>query len=348
MKKKAFIVFLLLTTLLLASCGQQEKASTKEERTKTETKTETKTAPLSLTMAGGSAGGFWSLIGEGVGSILRKSNPGTQFSYETGNGVKNVISVSSGQVPLGIAFNFEVKAGLEGEEPFKSKVDQVSALINLYDNAPLQIAITKDFADKYGIASMEDIAEKKPPIRIGVNQRGNMVEKVNKYVFESYGISYDDIKKWGGEVYYEAWKPSAEQMKDNKLDWTGDPVFAPDATLMELSATKDILLLPINEKAQKLLNEKMGTPPSILKGGTYKFQPNDINTVNAGAMVMVDPNMTEEEAYTITKTLVENIDSIRALHKDLESLTPEKMVNVAPAKLHPGAAKYFKEIGILK
>src|SRR4051794_30043355 len=101
MKKKVFIVILLITSLLLASCGQQDKASSKEEK-------EEKTAPLSLTMAGGSAGGFWSLIGEGVGSILRKSNSGTQFSYETGNGVKNVISVSSGQIPLGIAFNFEV------------------------------------------------------------------------------------------------------------------------------------------------------------------------------------------------------------------------------------------------
>ncbi|WP_419888054.1 TAXI family TRAP transporter solute-binding subunit [Neobacillus niacini] len=344
MKKKVFILILLITTLLLASCGQQDQASTKEEK---EGK-EVKTAPLSLTMAGGSAGGFWSLIGEGVGSILRKSNPGTQFSYETGNGVKNVISVSSGQIPLGIAFNFEVKAGLAGEEPFTKKIEQVTGLINLYDNAPLQVAITKDFAEKYGITSMEDIAEKKPPIRIGVNQRGNMVEKVNKYVFEAYGISYDDIKNWGGEVFFEAWKPSAEMMKDNKLDWTGDPVFAPDATLMELSATKDILLLPINEKAQKLLNEKMGTPPSVLKASTYKFQPNDINTVNAGAMIMVDPNMTEDEAYTITKTLVENIESIQALHKDLVALTPEKMANVAPAKLHPGAEKYFKEKGILK
>lgn len=303
---------------------------------------------LKLTLAGGSAGGFWSMVGEGIGNVLRQAIPNSQFSYETGSGVKNILSVNSGKIPLGLAFNFEVKTGLNGEEPFKEKVPQVTALATMYDQSPHQIIISKDFADKYGIRSFEDIAKKKPPIRAAVNQRGNLLEKVNRIIFESYGITYDDIKKWGGEVYYEPYKPGADMMKDNKNDLIGAAVFPPDGVILELATAKPIQILSLNEKAQKALQDKMGMSPGVLKAGTYKFQTQDVTTVNAGAMIVVDPKMSNDEAYTIAKALVENLDKIKAIHKNLQTLTPQIMANVAPAKLHPGAAQYFKEKGYLK
>lgn len=366
MNKKVFIVMFIATFMLVTvACGgdssaptteqtQQQTAKNANEGTSIEQQNATggetpKTAnSLKLTMAGGSAGGFWSMLGEGVGNVLRQSIPNTQFSYETGNGVKNILSVNSGEIPLGIAFNFEVKTALKGEEPFKEKVSEVTALATLYNASPLQTIISKEFADKYGIKSYEDIAEKKPPIRIAVNQRGNLLEKVNRLVFESYGITYEDIKSWGGEVYYEAYKPGAQMMKDKKNEWVGAAAFPPDGVYLELATSTPIQFLPLNEKAQSTLLEEMGMISGVLKAGTYEFQTEDIPTVNAGAMIIADPNMSSEEAYTITKAMVENIEKIQALHKNIQNLNPEIMADVAPAKLHPGAERYFKEKGYIK
>jgi TRAP transporter TAXI family solute receptor len=359
-KMKAILVLVLSVTLLLAGCGGSDSSNTSTEvkapeevKETQETKETASDQPkvvdsLTLTLGGASPGGFWSLLGNGIGNILQQSIPNTQYSYETSNGVRNVIDVASGKIPAGIAFNFEVKAGLNGDEPFPEKVPQSMALFTLYDNSPVQFIISKEFADKYGITSMEDIAAKKPPIRVAVNQRGNLSEAVNRIALEAYGITYEDIKSWGGEVYYEPYKPASDMMKDNKVDWIGVPVFAPDGKFLELASSKEIQLLSINEKGQKMLNETLGLPSGVIKANTYEWQKEDIVTSNAGAVLLADPNMSNDVAYTITKTIVEKIDEYKTLHKNLKDLTPEAMANVAPATLHPGAELYFKEIGALK
>lgn len=288
------------------------------------------------------------MLGEGIGNIIREAHPGSQYSYETGNGVKNVIDVANGTIPLGIGHNFEVKAGLNGEAPFPEKVNEVTALFTLYNNAAHQMIITKEFADKYGIASMEDIVAKKPPIRVAVNQRGNLLEAINRNTFDAYGITYDDIKSWGGEVFYEAWKPSIDMMSNNKVDLIGGALFAPDGAVLELTMSKKVILLSLNENAQKLIQERMGMTKGLIKAKTYDWQDADIETVNAAAILMADPKMSEDDAYTITKTVMENLEKYKKLHNKLSDLTPQLMADVFPAKLHPGAEKYFKEIGALK
>ena len=298
---------------------------------------------LQITVGGASPGGFWSLLGNGIGNLIIGTLPDSQYSYETGNGVRNIIDVSEGKLDAGIAFNFEVTTAMAGGEPFPKKVDNVVALMSLYNNSPVQIIISKDFSEKYGITSMEDIAEKKPPIRVGVNQKGNLSEAVNRAIFEAYGITYEDIESWGGKVFYEPYKPSADLMKDNRLDWIGVPVFAPDGTFIELSSTKDIMLLSLNENALKLLQDRFGLKPGVIKANTYEWQTEDVMTVNAGAFLLANPDMPNDVAYTITKIIIENFDKYKALHKNLEPLTPDQMLDVSPAKLHPGAEKFFKE-----
>ncbi|WP_134704188.1 TAXI family TRAP transporter solute-binding subunit [Ammoniphilus sp. YIM 78166] len=366
MKKRlaASFITVMASSLLLIGCGGQPTAKEPSPATPASPQAsapapETPAATqqpqgakvvdsMVLTLGGASPGGFWSLIGEGIGNIIREAVPNTQFSYVTGNGVSNTIQAANGTIELGLAHNFEVKAGLEGAEPFKEKLPAVTAIATMYNNAPQQFIMTQEFADKYGITSLADIAEKKPPIKVAVNQRGNLTEAINRYAFEANGFNYENIKSWGGEVYYEPYKPAADMMKDNKVDLFGVPVFAPDGKMLELLTAKKLVMLPIDEKAQQLLHEKLGIPAGVIPANSYEFQKEDVATSNASAILTVDPNLSIDEAYTITKTLVENLDKIKALHKDLKILTPEIMANVAPANLHPGAELYYKEAGIIK
>ncbi|MDM5196695.1 TAXI family TRAP transporter solute-binding subunit [Fictibacillus enclensis] len=349
MKRKSFLSLILLvitTSMLLTACG--EKAPGNQSSSSASVANGKDGNVLNVTLGGASPGGFWSLIGEGIGNIMRKSIPGSQFSYETGNGVSNTINTASGKLTMGLAHNFEIKAGLEGMEPYKEKMPKVTAIATMYNNAAQQFIMTKEFADKYGIKGLEDIKKKKPPIKVAVNQRGNLTEAINRISFEANGFTYKDIKKWGGEVYYEPYKPAADMMKDNKVDLFGVPVFAPDGKILELLTSKELVILPINEEAQKELEKELGIPAGVIPANSYEFQKEDIATSYASCIITVDPNMSEDEAYTITKTLVENIKKIQALHKNLEVLTPEIMSDVEPAMLHPGAEKYYKEAGILK
>lgn len=365
MKKMQWLSLLMaISLLLLAACGGGNSATETDSEAPEETVDESEESngtedgeatgeiaavdSLTLTTVGGSAGGFWSMLGEGIGGLIGEEVPNLQYSYETGSGVGNTVNVTNGEVPLGIAFNFEVMAGINGEEPFKESVEGVTALLSLYDNAPVHMVLSKRFADEYGIETIADIKENQAPLRATVNQRGNLSEAVNRVVFESYGFTYEDIESWGGSIFYETYKPGSDLVRDNRADLVGVVVFAPDSTFQELATATDIVVLDLDENAQTALKEKMGLEPGVIEAGAYGFQEEEISTSNGGAFLLADPNMSNEEAYTITRAIVENIDKYRALHKNLSDITPERMANVAPATLHPGAEAYFKEIGVLE
>lgn len=355
MKKQAWSIFLLVFSLgIISACGEGEEsaepasAAPVEEEMNMEEGEVTPLDSLTLTTVGGSAGGFWSMLGEGIGSLIGEEVPNLQYSYETGSGVGNLVNVSRGEVPLGIAFNFEVMAGLNGEEPFNEKLENVPALLSLYDNSPVQVVISERFAKQYDVNTISDIKEKEVPVRAAVNQRGNLSEAVNRTIFEANGFTYKDIESWGGSIFYEPYRPGSELMKNNRADMVGVPVFAPDSAFQELATSTDIRLLSFDENTQQVLKERMGLNPGIIEAGTYQWQENDISTSFASAFLIAEPDMSVEEAYTITRAIVENIDKYRSLHKNIAEITPEQMANVEPATLHPGAELYFKEIGVIE
>ena len=71
-----------------------------------------------------------------------------------------------------------------------------------------------------------------------------------------------------------------------------------------------------------------------------------MNTVAVMAMLVVTDDMEEEMAYNITKAIYDNIDYLKDAHKAGEMITKEGHLEYA-IDLHPGAAKYFEEEGII-
>lgn len=305
-------------------------------------------APMKLTLAGGSAGGFWTAIGEAVGQQIRKAYPGSSFTYEQGSGLGNMKLIKDNQVELGLVQNIEVLAGEKGLPPLKEKITGLMAVGTVYDNAPMQFFVRKEFVDKYGIKSFKDIAAKKPPIVVAVNQKGNLSEAMNRDTFAKYGFTYDDIKKWGGDVLYVPMPKGFDLMKDRRADLNGAPVHAPSAAAIEAAVSTNMVLLPVDDDAVAAMGKDWGTRPYTIPAGTYKFNAQDVKTLAVGAMVMIGSKVSNEDAYKIAKAMVENIDILKSTNPALKDFTPEKMANTAPLPLHPGAAKYYKEKGLIK
>ena len=88
------------------------------------------------------------------------------------------------------------------------------AIAYLYDWGPMQLIMTKEIANKYGIKTFEDIAAKKPPLRVTVNRRGNIAEGVALAMFKAIGVTQADIEKWGGSVIYAASQEQTDLCKD--------------------------------------------------------------------------------------------------------------------------------------
>lgn len=303
--------------------------------------------PYRWTLSGASPQGLWSMLGAGIDAALRESYPDSVVTYQTsGGGLANIGILSAGSADLGIVHNIEIKVAIDGTSPFTEPVESLRTIAVLYNWAPMQMVVTKSFMDEYGIKSMKDIADKKPPLRIAVNQRGNMVQEMNRQILGAYGITYEDIESWGGQVIYAPGGEMANLFNDRRIDMAGNGVFVPYRYFSRVAQNMDLGMLPLDEDVIKSVSEKTGADPYIIKAGGYEWLENDVPTVALSAVLVATDRMSDEDAYNLTKALVTNVRKIQEVHKSMGALSPDLMSSLQVAPYHPGAMKYYREAGL--
>jgi len=300
-----------------------------------------------ITIAGGSAGGFMSVMTEGYANIIRDAMPGTNVTVEPGDNASGIMKVMAGNVEVAWSQIAEASAAYRGIDPFPGPME-IRVMFMAYTDNPFQFIIDKSFADKYGIETLADIPKVKPPIRMAVNVKGMMTETIFNDLIHALGFTYDDVAAWGGSIFHTNAKGAAEEMQNQKIDFLAMPVFAPSSEFVALSKHRDLKVLGVGDRAalEKVAKEWNLNLTTIAKG-TYDFVDEDVETLMISGMAIVSPDAPEQMVYDLTKVFFENLDKYRSLHQGLNGLTPEKAAS-SPFPLHPGAEKYMKEAGLIK
>jgi hypothetical protein len=129
--------------------------------------------------------------------------PSSARRYQTSSGgLANISMVAGGKVPMGIATDGELTLAVTGQKPFKTPIKDVRALVRLYTPAArfqlTHLLMNKDFADKHGVKSFADIVNKKVPIRVAINRRGNMDSDISEMVMDLQGATRKASKPGAG------------------------------------------------------------------------------------------------------------------------------------------------------
>jgi TRAP transporter TAXI family solute receptor len=302
-----------------------------------------------LTLSGASPSGLWSVLGVGINGAVNSEYPGSNVTYQTsGGGLANIALLDQGKVELGIAHDAELRIATAGDKPFVKPITSLRAIALLYNWAPMQMVITKAFAEKYGIHSFDDIAIKKPPLRVSFNKRGNITEHVAVKMFNAMGVNLDDIKKWGGDVIYAASDEQGDLMKDNRIDMLTNGVFVRTSFIVQAGDAVNLVLLPVSEKVIQQVSKELGVERFVVKGGSYTWQPEDVPTVALGAALVVNSKMDDKVAYDLAKALYTHIDKLRGAHSTMKAITPEFLAKQRVIPYHKGAETYYRELGLLK
>lgn len=301
-----------------------------------------------LTLSGASPSGLWSMLGAGINNALRVDFDNSIVTYQTsGGGLANVGILNSGSADLGIVHNIELKAAVDGSEPFKQPITSLRTIAVLYDWAPMQMVMTRSFMDKYGIKTLRDLAEKKPPVRIAVNQRGNMVQEMNKQILAAYGISYADIEAWGGQVIYAPGGEMANLFNDRRIDMAGNGVFVPYRYFTQVAQNMPLDILPLEPQVIDKVAKITGADPYTISKGGYKWLDHDVPTVALSAVLVTREAMSDKAVYDLTRALVKNVAHIQEVHKSMAALNPKLMASLKIVPYHPGAVKYYREAGLM-
>ena len=145
---------------------------------------------------------------------------------------------------------------------------------------------------------------------------------------------------------YLSFGDSAEALKDGKIDAAFVVAGAPTPAVTDLATSKETYLVSLDdEHVEKLIGISSAYTKSVIAAGTYSSQTEDVITVGVKATIIANGQVTEDQAYTIAKTIFEGKDAITEAHAKGADLDLE-YASTCGLPYHAGAAKYFAEKGI--
>jgi len=283
---------------------------------------------------GGTTGTYYAYSGA-VSQVLSQKVNNLSFNVQsTGASKANIYLVSDKEADMGIVQNDVMYYAYKGIDLFEGeKISGFSAMAGLYAEV-CQIVSKKE------ITSIADLKGK----RVSVGDVGSGVEFNARQILEAYDMTFDDIV-----VSNLSFGDSATALKDDKIDAFFCVAGAPTTAIVELATSNQINLLEIDdEHAAKLIEKYPFYTKFSVPGGSYKGVDTDVQTVAVVATYIVSDSLSEDLVYNMTKALFENADEIANAHPKGAELNPEYSVSSISIPIHPGAEKYYKEIGVLK
>ena len=310
--------------------------------------------PYNLTVAGYSPGGLVSTAAAGLDRALAAAYPGSTMTYQTSSGgLANAMLLHQKKVPLAFISDTELAVVIAGKPPFKEPIKDLRLLFHPYSASSrfqaTHVLFNKEWADQHGIKTVDDIAKKKPPMRVAFNRPGNLDGDVGIAVFANAGVSLDDIKKWGGQVVRAASQEMTSLMLDRRLDGVVFGISINHPRIQEMDNGLALIMLPTSAENAKKVSDQLGSQPCLIKAGEYKFLASDSHSVCVGLNTVARADFDEKTVYNVTKGIVENLDKYQAAHRLLQkAVTVQSFTEKGLVPYHPGAEKYYKEKGLLK
>ncbi|MGG0719046.1 TAXI family TRAP transporter solute-binding subunit [Robertmurraya massiliosenegalensis] len=338
MKKKQFLllaVLMLALSMFLAACGggdSEEGNGADNGGTDSDDQAGEESADLPdfMSILTGGTGGTYYPLGGAFASII-KDETGIDTNSETsGASAENMTTLKNGDAEIAFTQTDIASYAAEGKAMFEGNaVENVQAIGTLYPET-IHIVTTA----KTGIKSVEDLKGKK--VSIGAPGSGTALNA--EQILEVYGLTLEDIQKQDLDF-----AESTDGIQDGAIDAAFVTAGSPAGAVEGLSATSDVVIVPLDQDKIDALKEKY--PYYVndeIPAGTYGLA-DAVPTVAVSAMLAVVDSLSEDAVYQITKAIFENLDKVQ--HAKAEVIDPAKAKEGTGIEIHPGAQKYYDEKG---
>jgi len=316
-RKLASLALLLCVVLALAACG----GGGGETR---------------LIMATGGVAGTYHPFGGVLSSVINENTDMHVTVNASGASIDNIQQIGSGDSHLALAQNDVMYYAFHGVSIWSERepVTNLATLMTLY---PETVQIVVDAGS--GIYSVADLAG----MRVSVGDVGSGVEANAIQVLAAHGLTMDNIT-----VINLPFAGSADQMRDGNLDAFFVTSAAPNTAVMELATARDLRILPIaDDRAAALIADYPFYVRVTLDSSDYEWLTTPIQTLAVQATLITSTDLDEQLAYDIVRALIENQPDILAGHMRGADISPENAVQSISVPFHPGAQRFFEEIGAL-
>ena len=311
--------------------------------------------PTFFRIGTGSAGGTYFPIGGTIANGI-SSPPGARpcdqggqcgvpgliaIAQSTTASVFNNTAVQNGELEAGLAAADVTRSMYLGEGKFEGMPHpNLRVVANLYPE-DLHLVLPEGES----IESLADLAGK----RVGIAQAGSGTQVAVLQMLEAWGITRDNIDE--AELNNSQ---SAERLADGQIDAYFYAAGWPVSAMVQLSNTKGMELHSFTDDDLAKINGIIPAYiPSMIPSGVYEGVDYDVKTPAVSALLNVSSELSEELVYGITAALWN--DNTRKLldngHAKGKLITPDTAlagIEALGVPLHPGAEKFYKEVGLLE
>lgn len=288
---------------------------------------------MSIFTGTGSATGNYYQFGNAMCTVLNRVTGANITVNATGGSTENARLLGSGENEFSMIQSDVFNYAQQGIELFDgSPITNFQAITACYPEM-VQIVVSKSS----GIKSIPDMAGK----NVCVGAVGSGYEVAARQILGAYGMSYDDIN----ETFADQ-----STAKNGIQDGTFDAMFMcsgyPNSNVTELSLNGNIELVSIDDEHMEILLKEYPYYSSFTTETDEYNLGHDVTSVAVKCVMVCSDKFTEDEIYTLTKAIYENLDDLKEINAKANYMSLDSALDGIPSALHPGAMKYYEEMGL--
>lgn len=284
----------------------------------------------------GTTGGTYYPVGAAMAKIWNAKIKDLRANAQsTGGTAQNIQLIAKGEAEVGFADGLYYYAYI-GKGSFEGNPQKgLRALLPLYPE-PIHFLVPKGSP----IKSVADLKGK----RVSTGAVGSGTEMTAKTLLRLAGIDPDK------DVRCEplGLSDTASAMADKHIDAALTVGALGIAGVVEMCTLGIVEFIDIpDDLVKKVIDEMPYMNPFTIQANFYKDQAKPVKTFGSWNVLIATEKLPEDLAYQMTKGLFENKKDLTVVSKTMENMDAKNITNVK-IPLHPGAEKYFREIGAIK
>jgi uncharacterized protein len=278
-----------------------------------------------------SPGGPYLAYGQGLARILSRELGQEVAAQATQGPAQNIVLLEKKAVTLAfITMGVGLQAWSGGDWAKGTRYRSMRVMFPMYDTAFQFVA-----AKRLRLSWLDDLAG----LRIGAGPRAGTGGSYVPLIFKAL-----DLK---ANIRYGAWDSLASQLTTDDLDAAAFVGGIPFPALAELSTTQPLdFIEPSAEHIAVIRKELPEISPSKVEAGTYSSLNRDYQTIGLFNFVVAHMDVPDDLVYRIVKAVFDNRNELMKAQPSAKETIPANIGRNTTLPLHPGAARYYREIGV--
>lgn len=291
-----------------------------------------------------STGGTYHPVGTAISTLSKvKLLPSEKFSLTAVNSAgsgANVQAMGAGTADFAILQGLFGSYAATGTGPITAPQENMRSVTMLWFNVE-QFVIA---ADQALTGTVSDLAALKGQ-GAGMGAQNSGTIGSNRVLLSGLGIDIDADYN----LVYAGYGPTADALANGQIVAAGIPSGPPTGAITQLMAANQgkFTILDVTDEQRAAMDGGRNLwVPYTIAAGTYPGQEADINTIAQPNFLAVNADVNADHVYMLTKTMYENLAFLQAIHPATKAMTIERAMGGLPVKLHPGAQRYYEEVGL--